>query len=504
MKSFLFEKNNRKNKITFALLLAAVNISMVFAADHVTNKFKFFNPDQTRMFDRTLIPPRYAVKAFPGFPKKVSELGFFSDVLKKKVDQGYYHFEVNNPLWSDGAHKSRYLALPNKTKITFVNDSDAFVFPESTTIVKNFAIDTVEGDTNTRVFIETRLLVHKGETWYGFSYKWRKDQTDADLVGGENNSSIEEDSSFYIRTGNLKKKRLWHWPSWSECYQCHMPNEKDNSSEPPEPIRPRHVLGFITPQLNRLALGSNTKNQIQDLIDKNFMQFKAGVTFNSATSHRWYALDDSTHATLEQRARSFLASNCSHCHNDDNMKNFSGGCLPRFNYFVNSPINYLYATSKYNEINDVYLRTGTPDSIRFQTIFGGKPNYSSIIFRMSAIDSTTGYRDIGYQMPLLATVDIYPLAIRVVSDWIKTIAPSAIVAYHKSFGKNLRVTNNRVYLPKALAYIQFVRLLDIKGKEYRAIAHEPGIFIMPAHLQNGVYTLIAGADRFYLPYFPAQ
>ncbi len=502
MKLSIFKNFNFTRTALSLAVLGTMSIMNSMAADHVPHTFKFFNPDQTESRDTISKPPKIVVLNYVNIPKTVSALGFFTNMTTKAIGPGFYHFEVNNPLWSDGAHKSRYLIVPNGKKVTFVNDTLSYVYPESTTILKNFAIDTIAGDSNSRVFIETRLLVKKDSTWYGFSYKWRKDQTDADLIGGERGGYVEDSTSFSIRTGNIKKGRLWHWPSRQDCYSCHIAVEKDGNDTP---IRPRHILGFITQQLNRNILGSTTKNQIQDMVDKNFMAFKAGVTFNAATSHKWYALDDTAKAaTLERKARSYLASNCSYCHSPEG-KTQDNICFPEFNYFTNAPlssVNYINTISKYNGNPLLYEKLKIPESIYLQTIYGGNAKYSSIVYRISAFDSTTGYRDDADKMPRLATFDLYPLSIQVISAWANSLPPTSISAHHKIFlADKIRLENNMFYLPKRLSFLQVVKVYDVRGKASTVVAYQPGIFIMPTSFPNGMYTVIAGAERFYLPYF---
>src|SRR5258708_5826226 len=50
--------------------------------------------------------------AFP-FPPVLSATGAFSDVRNVIPSEGLIPFAVNSPLWSDGALKNRWLAVPN-------------------------------------------------------------------------------------------------------------------------------------------------------------------------------------------------------------------------------------------------------------------------------------------------------------------------------------------------------------------------------------------------------
>src|SRR5438067_2898217 len=53
------------------------------------------------------------------FPRKLSETGLFSDVKSLTPEKGLIPYSVNSELWSDGAAKERYIAIPGDAKIEF-------------------------------------------------------------------------------------------------------------------------------------------------------------------------------------------------------------------------------------------------------------------------------------------------------------------------------------------------------------------------------------------------
>ena len=79
------------------------------------------------------------------FPKKLSETGLFAAVAAHQVAPGAIPYSVNAPFWSDGAFKSRFIALPDNAKME-VTDRWSWQFPENTVLIKSFAIDSVAGD----------------------------------------------------------------------------------------------------------------------------------------------------------------------------------------------------------------------------------------------------------------------------------------------------------------------------------------------------------------------
>ncbi|VTS06280.1 PQQ-dependent sugar dehydrogenase [Tuwongella immobilis] len=162
----------------------------------------------------TLVPTPKDLPAST-FPKKLSESGLFDSVAGHKLKPGVIPYTVNAPFWSDGAYKVRAFALPPGGKIEY-NRKRAWGFPNDTVIVKSFALEMVEGDPNSRKWIETRFMTKQDGEWFGYSYRWNDAQTDAELV-----ASAGQDASFAIRAGDGMREQKWHYPSRAECMVCH-------------------------------------------------------------------------------------------------------------------------------------------------------------------------------------------------------------------------------------------------------------------------------------------
>ena len=91
------------------------------------------------------------------FPTRLSETGLFTSVKDHRPDPALIPYSVNAPLWSDGAEKERFIALPNDSKIEF-GTSHGWNCPDGTVLVKTFSIDMEARNPNSRRRIETRLL----------------------------------------------------------------------------------------------------------------------------------------------------------------------------------------------------------------------------------------------------------------------------------------------------------------------------------------------------------
>ena len=187
------------------------------------------------------------------FPTRLSETGVFASVPEHRVQPGLVSYSVNAPLWSDGAYKERYFGIPQavaeKQRIGFTPQG-AWQFPDGTVLVKSFALEKIEGDADSRRWIETRLLTRQQGEWVGYSYAWNDEQTDAELVaaGGA-------DRDFAIAGKAPAEGRVQHWrfPSRAECMTCHS-------------RAAGFVLGLNTLQMNKPhAYGETIENQLQAL-----------------------------------------------------------------------------------------------------------------------------------------------------------------------------------------------------------------------------------------------
>src|SRR5262245_5586066 len=121
-------------------------------------------------------------------PRKLSESGLFASVKDHAMQAGVIPYSVNTQLWSDGAYKERFLAIPDKTGKDFKIDvapKNGWNFPDETVLVKSFALEMTAGDPKSRRWIETRFLTKQEDEWVGYSYLWNQEQTDAELVAAE-------------------------------------------------------------------------------------------------------------------------------------------------------------------------------------------------------------------------------------------------------------------------------------------------------------------------------
>ncbi len=236
-------------------------------------------------------------------PALLSQVQAFTSLASLTPRAGLIPYDINAPLWTDGAVKSRWLAIPNDgvadtaaEKITFF-PTENWQFPRGAVLVKQFDLPVSDTNPALRKRLETRFLV-KGEDdiFYGVTYRWRSDNSDADLVPF---SGATETVSIATATGTRTQE--WTYPGRVDCMACHNTNAGS-------------VLGLRTHQLNRdLAYpGGATDNQLRTL---NHLGFFSPALAESAISGflKSARLTDSA-ASVETRARSYFSGNCAHCH----------------------------------------------------------------------------------------------------------------------------------------------------------------------------------------------
>ena len=243
------------------------------------------------------------------FPRKLSETGVFADTKTHTPAKGLIPYSVNSELWSDGAYKERFIALPGDSKIEFETVTypqpapgsvPGWRFPNGTVLVKTFALELEPGK---RHRLETRLLVaervggteeYGDQVWSGYTYIWNDDQTDAELADIKG-----VDKEYIVNDGNAKRSQKWHFPSRAECTMCHT-------------VTAKYALGVNTAQMNKdHDYGGTVANQLSTLEHLGIFDRKLPKPVDQLDK---LANPRDEKQDLDKRARAYLEANCSHCH----------------------------------------------------------------------------------------------------------------------------------------------------------------------------------------------
>lgn len=299
-------------------------------------------------------------------PDRLSETGLYSDIERKEIHPAVQWFKPAYELWSDGEDKSRWVYIPECAKIDTTNMND-WSFPVGTRFYKEFSVDGVR--------VETRYVERMGPGKRDFafvSYLWNEEQTEAHKVGPEGLPSV-------LSTNH-------DIPSREQCVECHGTASKGGG-------RPSRGLGFSAIMLSEVTSGLS----LDALVEQDMLS---------------HPPTDSISIPGNQRTRDalgYLHINCGTCHNQ------SEDGLPQFDMNL-----WLDVETTTPEQSNTWQTTVDVDTQIFkdQHVLGrivpGNPTASALLYRME-------HRDDVAQMPPIATKEIDPTGIRILTEWIESL-----------------------------------------------------------------------------------
>ena len=223
---------------------------------------------------------------------KLSDYKFYEGELKN-MEPAYkvIPYDLNSTLFTDYAHKKRFLWMPAGQKATYDADGKILNFPTGTVLIKNFYYDNVQ-PANTRKIIETRLMIKKATGWIFANYVWNDAQTEASLT--DTNGFVD---IAWLENGT-PKSTTYEIPHPNDCFTCH----KSGSTAMPIGPKPQNLNKNFT-------YAGGSMNQLSKWIEVGYLE-SAPSTIASTVD--W----TDTSKPLDMRARSYLDINCAHCHTD--------------------------------------------------------------------------------------------------------------------------------------------------------------------------------------------
>jgi uncharacterized repeat protein (TIGR03806 family) len=315
-----------------------------------------------------------ALPATQPFPSRLSETGLFRDTAKLAAAPGVVEYAINAPGYNDGATARRWMALPGEERIAF-HAKEHWQFPMGTVLVQHLEMGTTD---NPAQRLDTRVLVHEQSGWAGYTYKWNADQKDAQLLVG---SRIEK---LLVPKGPLggSRERDYLYPSSSDCLRCH---GSTNGA----------ALSLTTRQLNRIVqFTDGPENQLQRWEKIGLL---AGSVGEPAKLDALLDPHDTSHPRTV-RVRSYLDTNCSHCHRPGGAAQL--GIDMRFD----TPLDLT------NMVNVRPVRGSAAENGRFFVITPGKKRESMLRHRM--------LWDNVRRMPPISSGVRDPLAESLIGKWI--------------------------------------------------------------------------------------
>jgi uncharacterized repeat protein (TIGR03806 family) len=324
---------------------------------------------------------------FSNAPLQLSDTGVFRDTASVVLEpsSGFVPYAVQSPLWSDGAIKRRWVAVPDGQSARFA-ETGAWTFPRGSVFVKHFELATDEARPDLLRRIETRLLVGgaRGE-YYGVTYRWNEAGTDAELVIEAQTEAID-----VLLADHTTRHLRYFYPGPDDCGTCHHAEAGS-------------VLGARTAQLNGEMQYPNghIQNQLYAWSAAGMLDTALRGT-DVARLQRLAAPDDET-ASLADRVRAYWAGNCSMCHGS--LSDIRASWDARQETPLDEQGVILGPSQSATESGAVLIEPGDP---------GG-----SVLYGRSASDEP------GVAMPPLGRSAADPAYVALLERWIRSLAPRA-------------------------------------------------------------------------------
>jgi putative heme-binding domain-containing protein len=340
------------------------------------------------------------------FPRKLTDTGLFTSVAEHRVAPGVMPFSINCEQWVDHATSERFLGVPGTDPIRIRSKAKVITgsmfsrqmdFPKDSVVMKTLSLELTAGDPASRRRIETQVLHFDGREWFGYSYEWNDEQTDATLVAATGKSR-----TLYVadpQSPGGKRTQTWWYPSRMECIRCHNPWSE-------------YTLAFNIPQLNRSHdFGSASDNQIrtyrhigllEDIVEKPdpldpYLKIEPPKAEDKLPrlANPYNASDE-----IDARARAYLHVNCAHCHR------FNGGGSSYVYLQHDLPL----ASTKAVGARPTQGTFGIHDA---QILAPGDPYRSVLYFRLAKLGPG--------HMPHIGAKIIDQQGLAVIHDWIRQL-----------------------------------------------------------------------------------
>lgn len=313
------------------------------------------------------------------FPRRISQSGLFASLSQDLLQaaEGVVPYTINSELWSDYATAERHIGLPKDSAVK--PEGAAWKFPTDTVLARTLSIEMVRGDASSRKRIETQILHFNGQDWMPYTYQWNDEQNDAELV-----NALGDEVTLEIRDAKAPdgvRKQSWRFAGRGECQRCHN-------------LRSGPALAFNAHQLNRtIAFQEQPDNQLDALVEMGVLERPL------KDKERTLIANVSDHSQdLESRARSYLHSNCAHCH----RMHAGGSVLSKMQFDL--PIDK-------TDMLGAAPNQGTFGIVGARVIEPGDPHRSILLYRMAKLG--------GGRMPHIGSNEVDLQGLDLLERWIQ-------------------------------------------------------------------------------------
>lgn len=299
-----------------------------------------------------------------GYPAKLSEYGFFTDLAKRTPAARVTGYHLNTPLFSDYTEKERLVYVPSGATAKY-DAEGVFEFPVGTALIKSFGY----GQGAAFKPIETRLLLRRASGWVAIPYVWDADGKDASLKRAGTRVPVR-----FTDPKGRTRQISYSVPNQNQCKGCHA------------------VAGVIQP------IGPKARN-LNDGTQLGRWQAAGIIDRAPADAPRLARWDDAS-APIEARATAYLEVNCAHCHSAKGPASNSGLF---FDWKQRDPVA--------RGIGKRPVAAGRGSGGYDFSIDPGHPEKSIMLYRMQSTEP-------GIAMPELGRATAHDEGIAMLSEWI--------------------------------------------------------------------------------------
>lgn len=295
-------------------------------------------------------------------PARLADTGLYSDFEAREIAPECLPYEPQYPLWTDGALKRRWIALPEGTAID-ARDVDHWDFPVGTRLWKEFAFERA---------IETRYMERLADgSWMFATYLWNADGSDAPLAPVRGVRAVCESSPGVP----------YDVPGRFDCMACHGG-------------RPERVLGFGALQLSSARSTPRNGVTLEGLVQRGLL-----------ANLRRDLLDQppriAARSETERAALGWLHGNCGGCHN-------ASGPLERLGLELDQPLG-----RESRALETLVERAShTRTAVMPLRIVPGDPDASDLLAHIASADPLTRMPPLGTRAPDRAAVELLARWIR--------------------------------------------------------------------------------------------
>ena len=308
-------------------------------------------------------------------PMTLADTGLCSDPGCLTINPGISTYTPHYALWSDGATKQRWMALPPGTQIDTSN-MDLWKFPVGTKFWKAFTRDGIRVETRYMTKVLADDTAPGAWTYMTFAWNAAQDAATPVTMGVMNANGTQHDI-----------------PSRGNCRECH------------DSLAPSRILGFGAIQLD--LQGAAGDLDLDDLIAQNLLTVPPSAAATPGAPHFPLPGNATDQATL-----GYFHANCGHCHN------------PTSGYFGHTPLDLrlrttqlgtVAETSAYRTTVGVMGLSYTDNGTAYPTIIvPGMPDQSALIVRMNSLVPER-------RMPLRGSEVVDPAGQATIRAWIDQV-----------------------------------------------------------------------------------